>query len=495
MLISGTTTAAESRWPACDPQARTQTLSFVHIADVHAHYNPDSSGGSPLARVRGLVEQVRQDNPFTLFTNAGDDYEKGSIAEALSQGRSTRAVTQAMGYDVRTLGNHDFAWGLQELLAFSQDPRALVLAANVRMIAPPPAAVSSGWTDYGALAVGCLRVGFFGLVSQPWNEKDEPYDGSFFPQLAADFRYVERAREIIARHRGEVDLLVLLSHLGFEEDRRLAEATTGIDLILGGHSHTTLAEPARVGATHIVHVGGHAEHIGRLDLEFDLQSRAISGHRFTLVPNGATDGPPADPAIQAAVAEVLRPYAEALTQPFAWVDRPLGPAELAQVAAEAAVEGLGVDAALVGLRSAWGGWGAGGLTQQQVLDAFKVERQPAGTPGFSSLYRIEASGADLLRMQELPGFAYWGPTRPEPGQRYQLALQKPLAFHQVAYFGRRIAPQTPEPLAELWQAVAALGQLRRAAGLALNSRAPAGGDDRLIAFAPPSDGPMEQVGM
>jgi 2',3'-cyclic-nucleotide 2'-phosphodiesterase (5'-nucleotidase family) len=131
-----------------------------------------------LARIRGLYETVKRENLFTLLTNAGDDYEKGSIAEALSGGRATRQLVQAMGYDVRTLGNHDFAWGLKELLAFNHDPTAIVLGSNIRMVArqsgPQP-----GWTDYAELTLGCVRIGFFGLVSKPWNEKGEQYDSPY----------------------------------------------------------------------------------------------------------------------------------------------------------------------------------------------------------------------------------------------------------------------------------------------------------------------------
>jgi len=60
-----------------------------------------------------ILSQVKKENPFTLFTNAGDDYEKAQLAEELSRGQSTREVVEAMQYDVRALGNHDFAWGLR----------------------------------------------------------------------------------------------------------------------------------------------------------------------------------------------------------------------------------------------------------------------------------------------------------------------------------------------------------------------------------------------
>ncbi|MFA5906308.1 MAG: metallophosphoesterase, partial [Desulfobacula sp.] len=122
-----------SKWPSCDGHCTTQDISFVHVSDLHAQYNLDKNGSSPVGRIRGYYEQVKKENPFTLFTNAGDDYEKGSIAEELSRGKTTRQVVHALRYDVRTLGNHDFAWGIEELFRFSNDPSAVVLASNIRM--------------------------------------------------------------------------------------------------------------------------------------------------------------------------------------------------------------------------------------------------------------------------------------------------------------------------------------------------------------------------
>jgi len=308
------------RWPACDSTARVQTLSFLHVSDIHAHYNPDGSGKSPPARLRGFYERTRQENPFTLFTNAGDDYEKGSIAEVLSRGRTTRQVVQAMRYDVCTIGNHDFAWGLEELLASSQDPYSTVVASNITM-AGGQSGLRPGWANYAEFTVGCVRIGFFGLVSKPWNEKGEQHDGSYFPELRSDFRYVETAQEIIGRHRQDIELLVLVSHLGVYEDTRLAEQTEGIDLILGGHSHTLHTRPLKVKDTSIVHVGANAEHIGRLDIEYDLRDRRVRAHDFELVPN-RDDRIEPDPVVSSAIAEILAPYREELAAELARIRSP-----------------------------------------------------------------------------------------------------------------------------------------------------------------------------
>jgi 2',3'-cyclic-nucleotide 2'-phosphodiesterase (5'-nucleotidase family) len=483
---SGSTTA---RWPVCPQEAQSQTISFVHVADVHARYNPAPNGSSPLARVRGFVEQVRRENPFTVFTNAGDDYEKGSIAEELSRGQTTRQVVHLMQYDVRTLGNHDFAWGMEELLAFSHDPTALVVASNTKMTGGGEAG-TPGWVDYAVLTVGCVRIGFFGLVSRPWNEKDEQYEGHFYPdrpELRSDFDYVGIAGEIIARHRREVDLLVLVSHLGLAEDMQLAERTEGIDLILGGHTHTVMTEPVRIKNTTIVHAGAYAERIGRFDLDFDLRDRRPIASRFVLADNLAGDTP-VSAATDLQVKRIIGPYREAIQADFARLSAGQNRKNMALIAARAAVETLGADAALVSGRSAWKEWPSGNLTQQDVLDAFPVEREPAGKPGFTSLYLLRGTGADLLHAREaLPDFAYWGPSGIDPAAVYTIAVQKPQALHQRHYFGREISLVAPDHGAELWQAVVAFGRGRSAARLFLDGEtAPASGRD-LVALLPPAD--------
>lgn len=473
-----------SRWPTCEPGGDSQTISFVHVSDMHARYNPEAGGSSPMARVRGFADQVRGENPYTIFTNAGDDYEKGSIAEQLSRGWTTRQVVQAMGYDVRTIGNHDFAWGLDELLAYSHDPAAVVLATNttntamaaktVKTAKAGTGALEPGWVDYAEVMVGCVRIGFFGLLSRPWNENGEQYDGPYYaehPELQTDFHYAAVARRIVEGHRRDVDLLVLVSHLGVHDDIRLAEEVEGIDLILGGHSHTTMTQPHRVGNTIIIHTGSHVEHLGRFDLDYDLHNRRITGSRFALVANeeGAA---PADEAVSREIAGILGPYREAIEEDFVRLGAGRDKQEMAHIGARAAVETLGVDAVFISPHSTWKGGAPGGLTRQAILDIFPVEREPSATPGTSSLYLLQATGADLLHARaSLPDFVYEGVEGIDPAAIYTIALPKPQAWRQARHFGRRISLAAPVPAGELWEIVGKFGYAQNNANLALDDKA------------------------
>jgi 2',3'-cyclic-nucleotide 2'-phosphodiesterase (5'-nucleotidase family) len=470
----------QERWPVCDDRSATQQLSFVHISDMHANYNPDPDGSSPVSRVRGYFESVRKGNPFTVFTNSGDDYEKGSIAEELSRGRSTREVVQALSYDVRTLGNHDFAWGIKELLMFSNDPRAAVLSTNTRInrqVNGPLQEIPAGFTDFSILTVGCIRIGFFGLTARPYGVDGGQHNGPVYPALPAlemDFDFIGISKQIIAQHRHEVDVLVLVSHIGLTDDIAVAEQTEGIDLILGGHSHTTLGKPMRVKNTAIVHVGAHAEQIGRYDLRYDLKNKTISDSNYRLVTN-TSEHIPADDGMNKTVATILQRYQREIRETVTEVRNSHSPLAMARIAALAVVEKLRIDAAFVDVGSVWQEWRPGRLTRQDILDSFRVEREPVGTPGASSLYLMEVAGTDLMHARAvLKDVAYWGPTEIDPTSLYTLAMQKPQVFGQYQHFSRTIAITPPRPVAELWEVVAAFAGDLNARNLALDE----GGEDR-----------------
>jgi 5'-nucleotidase/UDP-sugar diphosphatase len=180
---SGATGGKGTVFPACDPTALKQRVSFVHVNDLQANYQFGLDGISPVARIRGYVDQMREQNPYTVFTNGGDDYEKGSVADQLSQGKATTAIIHGLQFDVRVIGNHDYAWSEAEVLANSRDPYAHVLSSNIHYTGADPKGF--GAVDFVKLKVGCLTVGFAGFTSKPWDSTDNQYDGDFYPTFPA----------------------------------------------------------------------------------------------------------------------------------------------------------------------------------------------------------------------------------------------------------------------------------------------------------------------
>jgi 2',3'-cyclic-nucleotide 2'-phosphodiesterase (5'-nucleotidase family) len=449
-----------SPWPACDPGATTQTLTFVHVNDLHANYQLDAAGVSPYARVRGYYARTRAASPFTIFTNGGDDYEKGSLAEVLSQGASTLAILQAMQFDVRVIGNHDYAWSEDEVLSMSHDSHASVLESNVKYTGT--SAVGFGATDFVVKTVGCLKVGFAGLVSTPWNEQDQPIMEGFYPDFSCDFDYVTQAKALVAAHRSEVDVLVFVDHIGLGLDGIVALGAPGIDVILSGHSHEVTNQPNDAKGTLIVQSGAFAQHIDRLDVTYDLAARAITSHAFSLVDIDASLAP--DDAMQAKVSGVLQQYAPHAAEPVA-VASAAGTADgIAQIAAHAAMAKLGADAAVVDTQTVWNLWPAGSVSDQAMLDAFKIERERPGTPGFNSFYTATVTGADLAKVEAGAGqrFVTAMPAAIDPAKSYVLALQKRPAYNPGGFFPG-LAVASPAYGCEAWEAVDFYARQRAAA--------------------------------
>lgn len=454
-----------------------QTLDFVHVADMHAAYNGDAAGSSPMARIRGYVEEARRHNPLTLFTNSGDDYEKGSLAEQLSRGATTRQVVQALGFDVRTLGNHDFAWGMDEMLRFSDDATAAVLCANATIRgANGTSSTGGGPVEFAVRQVGRLKVGFFGLTTRPYGGDSLQHDGPIYPhhpELVTDFDHLAIARRIIARYRHEVDLLVLVSHLGITDDQTIARKTEGIDLILGGHSHSRLNEPLRVKNTAIIHVGSNGESFGHLQLTYDLSKKAIRSTSLQLIDNrpnaeNARSFAQADPATEQRIATILAPYQAELSEVVGMVKQHQDRQAIAAIAGQAALATMTVDAALVEPLSVWREWQPGQLNRQDIFDAFQVEREPVDTPGTSSLYLLHLNGRQLLQARlALADCVFTGPDNLDPHQTYRLAVQKNRLFGRPDLFPEALSLPSQDGT-EAWQVVSHYAAERWRHNLALD---------------------------
>ncbi|KKL28539.1 hypothetical protein LCGC14_2374140, partial [marine sediment metagenome] len=222
--------------PTCDVNATEQSVRFVHVADLHARFGYEEQYFS---RIKAYYNQVASQTPHTLFTNGGDDYEKGTVAEQISKGMATVEAIKAMAFDVRVVGNHDYAWGPAQLLDYANDDNAIVLASNTRYTGDSTQSFNA--VDFSIVQVGCLKVGFFGMTSVPWNELDQPVETAPIPDFIANFKmnwqWQDIAKNIVAQYRQDVDYMVMLSHLGEGADTQIAQNIAGIDLVLGGHTH------------------------------------------------------------------------------------------------------------------------------------------------------------------------------------------------------------------------------------------------------------------
>ncbi len=366
----------------------TGSFTIVHVNDLQARYSDrDAAGKSRYARISGFMRAVKDEVPATLVLDAGDDYEKGSLVDLRTAGAATRRILHALPLDVRTLGNHDFAYGEAAVRADVRESPHVVLSANVRDPSDPTL-----FRSFVKLDVGCVRVGVLGLVTQPYGSDDEQKVGASYGTFTHDPRVVKIASGIVDKYRGEVDVMIALTHLGKGTDTYLAHEVSGLDFVIGGHSEDTIEKPLRVpqsggGSALVLQTGHFGEAVGRADVVVRFADKKVDVERYRLVQT--SEIAPVDDALDREIARLEREHVPGLNAPVGIVAKERGAADLAVMLANAARDALGAEAVLVGKDAFWGKLGSGPVTLQKLYELVLVQKQPIGTPGFTALSVVE----------------------------------------------------------------------------------------------------------
>lgn len=241
-------------------RARYVPITLLLTNDVHGRILlPGQPQG--LARLATLVRQVRAEMPNVVLLDAGDIIH-GTSEEKAFAGRSSLSAMNALGYDAATAGNHEFDFGqivTRNAIAFARFP---VLSANV--VDEKSGQPWGGLKPHIILERDGVRIGVFGLTTPTTV-------GIQWPRTLAGIRFADpiaaaRAQVEALRTTGRAEVVVCLSHLGYGPDRELAKAVSGMDVILGGHSHTRLEEQVWVNNTLIMQTGALGNALGRVDL-------------------------------------------------------------------------------------------------------------------------------------------------------------------------------------------------------------------------------------
>ncbi|NRB36863.1 MAG: bifunctional metallophosphatase/5'-nucleotidase [Pseudomonadales bacterium] len=418
-------------------------ISIIHINDSHANYHPIKYLGtdkkvSPFALIKGFHKETISENKNTLLVSAGDTMEKGSVADFLSNGLSTIEIFEAMGFDYLTLGNHDFAYGLDTVKALSQRSAKTTLSANLQLMN------DKGWAKpYAIQDIDGIKVAFLGLTTAPYNEKNESYSGAIYNDvdMAVRFDYVETVKEYVNIIKPHADILILLTHLGKGIDRQIAEQVNGIDLIIGGHSHSftyskedVLKE--NVNSTPIVQAASNSLLLGLSRLWIDPESKTVDFVDYKahwIHPAFMT----IDKEIQTFIESTLAKYAPAWDNKVCDQKFDLNHHQLSINVREAVKNAYDVDAVFISDEMMSGFSNHGIKTQQDFKNNYLVEIQPPGTTGWTSLYSVSVNGADLKKIieghkaQHLNQFT---PTEINDDQEYSLITHKKYVKNLSSYF-------------------------------------------------------------
>ncbi|MCD4783268.1 MAG: bifunctional metallophosphatase/5'-nucleotidase [Candidatus Eremiobacteraeota bacterium] len=280
-------------------------LNILHMNDFHGAVepmlDPDISKESTVGGIaydKTVIDTEREKNPEgTMLLNAGDIAE-GTMVAYLSKGKVVTDAFKELKFDALALGNHDFAWGQNDLRNMVEGLDTPIVAANVTKT--EDGEVMDGAKPYIMKDLNGIKVAVIGL--------DTPNIRHFVVDSKLEGLNFDKSADTVKKYLPEVkekgaDLVVVLSHLGAEEDKKLAKEVDGIDVIVGGHSHTVMDHGEKVGNTIIVQAGSLGRFIGNLQLDVDPTSKKIVGHNAKLIPVITKDIKP-DPQIQ----KILAPY-------------------------------------------------------------------------------------------------------------------------------------------------------------------------------------------
>jgi 5'-nucleotidase / UDP-sugar diphosphatase len=231
VLAFGISTAGAQAAPA--PLGADVHITIIHTNDMHARAI-ESKTEIGYSRIATVVAASRASNP-TLVVDAGDALHGLPFAN-LEQGASIVKLMNAAGYDYMTTGNHDYNYGMARLLELEKQASFKILAANVYK---DGARVFTPWVIRN---LGDVRVAIFGLATPETAYKSDP---AGFPGVVFNNPIIE-AKIVLSELKGKYDVLVAVAHLGIDDSSeftslKLAQAVPQIDVIIDGHSHTSLA--------------------------------------------------------------------------------------------------------------------------------------------------------------------------------------------------------------------------------------------------------------
>ncbi len=269
-----------------DAEPRYRRIQIIHTNDLHGHVEN-------AAAMADVIDWLRRGNPDTLVLDGGDCIT-GTPLSTIFQGRPIFEVMSKMGYDAAVIGNHEFDHGWALIHEFQQLASFPLLCANAK----DPNGKAFGDAPYRIFEVGDLKVGVIGLVTD-----DVPGLTTKAASAGCSFEApLEAARRLVPEVRAKSDIVVLLTHIGVEGETALAGGVEGVDLVVGGHSHTELKEPLAVGDAWVVQAYCYGRRVGVVDIVWDTEKRRISDLQGRLVKIDRT-GMPQNAEVKAIVDE------------------------------------------------------------------------------------------------------------------------------------------------------------------------------------------------
>ncbi|KAK3296570.1 Metallo-dependent phosphatase-like protein [Chaetomium fimeti] len=301
--------------------AGNYNISFYHINDVHAHLDEFSSSGTDCtnpargcfggyARVKTVLKETRPSHPDSLLLNVGDEFQ-GTMFFSFYGGEKIAETLNQIGFDAMTLGNHEFDRGDDHLGEFLENLTFPIVSAN---IVSDHAVLNRTIKPFHIFPQYDLAV--IGVTTETTPGISSPGKGTKFSDPVAA---VQNTIDLI-RSTTNITRLAAITHIGYDEDQRLAQETTGLHFIMGGHSHTplgdfdgavgpypTIVENKDGDEVFIVTAYRWGEYLGYIDVTYDAEGKVLA---YNGAPIHITNTTAQDEELQEQIDEWRGPFEE-----------------------------------------------------------------------------------------------------------------------------------------------------------------------------------------
>ncbi len=371
-------------------------LTILHSNDLHGDFlaeEIDNNLVGGVSMLSGYVNKVRNEEKNTIYCVAGDMF-RGSVIDSEFQGVSTIEIMNMLSPDVVTIGNHETDYGVAHLLFIEKCAKFPIINANLHIKTNGARLFKSHYIA----EIDGMKILFIGLITEEVlsQTKNDGIIGTFVDinEAATEVGNICNSYNAI-----DIDFTVLLTHIGFEEDKKLAavlDPAWGVDIIVGGHSHTFIDKPAVVNNIVVVQAGTGTDQIGRFDIMVDTDNNCIDSFKWQTVPINS-EHCPRDEDLE----NILRHYKEqtdkkysrlvtrfrkTLTHPCRTQETALG-----GLFADIMRESLGLDIMLLG---------SGSVRSTQLGPIVLFSDLCECFPYDDSVYMLKVTGVQLKRMIE-----------------------------------------------------------------------------------------------
>lgn len=300
--------------------------AFFHVNDVHAHLDEYSSSGTDCtnpsrgcyggyARIKTVIDSKRAKTKDSLWLNVGDEFQ-GTLFYSYYGGEKIAATLNQLGFDAMTLGNHEFDGGDEQLGQFLLNLTNIpIISANIHS---DNEKLNKTIKPYHIFPDQDLAL--IGVTTEDTASISNPGEGTTFSNA------VEAVQNAIDEIKTTTNItrIAAITHIGYAKDQELAAATTGLHLIMGGHSHTLLGNMTGAEGSYptiiknkdgeevfIVTAYRWGEYVGEINVTYDTEGKILA---YRGAPIHITNTTAQDPGLQAQIKEWRKPFEEFAAQ-------------------------------------------------------------------------------------------------------------------------------------------------------------------------------------